>query len=140
MTDFPARLVLQSMHAPMLLIGPDQRVSIQNAAMTDLLNLDFTGRNYVAALRQPAIIEAVDSARADQAQKTARYIIRSDGIDQTFAVTVVPESGHLLLVFEDQTAAQVTHALRRDFVANVSHELRTPVSYTHLTLPTILRV
>ena len=128
MVEFSAHLILQSMHAPILLIGPDQRVSIQNDAMTELLNLDFTGRNYVTALRQPGIIAAVDSARQDQTQKTARYVVRSDGIDQTFAVNVVPESGHLLVIFEDQTAAQVTHTLRRDFVANVSHELRTPLT------------
>jgi two-component system phosphate regulon sensor histidine kinase PhoR len=53
---------------------------------------------------------------------------RSDGSDKTFHVTVVPESGHLLVRFEDQTAAQATDTLRRDFVANVSHELRTPLT------------
>lgn len=128
MVDFPARLILQSMRAPILLIGPDQRVSMQNDAMTDLLQLDFTGRNYVAAFRQPAIIEAVDAARTEQTQKTARYVTRSAGTEQTFGVTVVPETGHVLVIFEDQTAAQVTHTLRRDFVANVSHELRTPLT------------
>ena len=128
MVDFPPELILQSISAPILLIGPDQRVSIQNDAMTQLLRLDFTGRNYVTALRQPAIIGAIDAAMKEQSQKTARYVVRTDGVDQTFQVSVVPQNAHLLVIFEDQTAAQVTDALRRDFVANVSHELRTPLT------------
>lgn len=128
MIDFPAELILQSINRPILLIGPDQRVSIQNDAMTQLLRLDFTGRNYVTALRQPAIIGAIDAAMKEQTRRTARYAVRADGLEQTFQVSIVPQNAHLLVIFEDQTAAQVTDTMRRDFVANVSHELRTPLT------------
>lgn len=128
MTQFPARLVIQSIKAPMLLIDPDQRVSIQNAAMTELLTFDFTGRNYVTALRQPAVLDAIDRARDEMSQTIARYVTRSGQTDQVYEVSIIPESDHLLVMFEDQSAEQATHTLRRDFVANVSHELRTPLT------------
>lgn len=128
MIDFPAELILQSIHAPMLLIGPNQRVIVQNGSMTEVLKIDFTGRNYVTALRQPAVINAIETAISEQSHQTARYLARMKGVERTYLASVVPQRDHLLVIFEDQTAAQVTDTVRRDFVANVSHELRTPLT------------
>ncbi|MEO9862644.1 MAG: ATP-binding protein [Yoonia sp.] len=128
MSNFPLKVLLNSVKSPIVIIGPDQRISMQNPAATELLNLDFTGRNYVTALRQPALLDAIDHARRDGTQKTARFIVRSGNADQTFEAIVVPESGQTLIILEDQSAEQDVNSVRRDFVANVSHELRTPLT------------
>lgn len=128
MAALPADKLIGAMKLPMLLIAPDDRVSAQNPAMTDVLKIDFTGRHYITALRQPATIAAVTDARSDNVMKTARYMVRIDATDHVFEVSAVPAEGHVLVSFVDQTAAEQTQSLRRDFVANVSHELRTPLT------------
>ena len=128
MTEIPAQLVLKSLKSPILLIGPDQRVAMQNSAMTATLKLDFTGRNYVTALRQPALLAAIEGARRNKTRQTARYILRDGEIDLTYEASAVQVDDHIVVMFEDKTAAKETDILRRDFVANVSHELRTPLT------------
>lgn len=128
MSALAAQTLINAMKLPLLLIAPDERVSAQNAAMTELLKIDFTGRHYITALRQPATIAAVTDARADNVTKTARYMVRIDRSDHVFEVSAVPTDGYILVSFVDQTAAEQTQSLRRDFVANVSHELRTPLT------------
>lgn len=128
MTNLPATTLIAAMKLPHLLIAPDERVAAQNAAMTDVLKIDFTGRHYITALRQPATIDAVTGARKDLVTKTARYMVRIEGSDHVFEVLAIPTEGHVLVTFTDQTAAEQTLSLRRDFVANVSHELRTPLT------------
>jgi two-component system phosphate regulon sensor histidine kinase PhoR len=128
MSDFPLEILLTSIKSPILIIGQDQRISMQNPPATELLGLDFTGRNYVTALRQPALLDAVDQARRDGTQKTARFVVRSGNVDQTFEAKIVPHANQMLIILEDQSAAHDVNAFRRDFVANVSHELRTPLT------------
>ena len=44
------------------------------------------------------------------------------------------------LIGQEETEPEITKALEKKMDALVMRELYTPVSYTHLTLPTILRV
>ena len=128
MSDQLAQDIITALPSPVLLIGPDDRVMVQNAAMTALLTLDFAGRHHITALRQPATLDAIALARSTGAAQTARYLTRVDGTDRTYATMAVPQSGHIIVTMADQTAAEQTDVLRRDFVANVSHELRTPLT------------
>ena len=128
MSELLAQSMVAVMKAPLMLVGPEDRVIIQNAAMTDLLKIDFQGRHYITALRQPATIDAIGEAKKDQVTKSARYLLRIENQDRIFAVAAIPVDDHVIVTFEDQTAAEETLSLRRDFVANVSHELRTPLT------------
>lgn len=128
MTDLRATSLIAAMKIPLMLIGPNDRVAAQNDAMTALLKIDFVGRHFITALRQPATIDAVTAARTDNATRTARYLLRLEGNDHVFDVAAIPAENHVIVSFTDQTAAEETLSLRRDFVANVSHELRTPLT------------
>ena len=128
MAELLAKAMVAAMKSPLMLVGPEDRVISQNAAMTDLLKIDFQGRHYITALRQPAAIDAVVAAKKDHVTKTARYILRIETRDRIFEVSAIPVDDHVIVSFEDQTAAEETESLRRDFVANVSHELRTPLT------------
>lgn len=128
MADLLAKAMVAVMKSPLMLIGPEDRVIQQNEAMTDLLKMDFQGRHYITALRQPATIDAVVDAKKDHVTKTARYLLRIDTCDRVFEASAIPVDDHVIISFEDQTAAEETLSLRRDFVANVSHELRTPLT------------
>jgi len=79
MSNVTATALIGALKSPLMLIGADDRVVAQNAAITNLLNIDFTGRHYITALRQPATIDAVTQARADHVTKTARYLLRING-------------------------------------------------------------
>lgn len=117
---------------PVILIGADARVTAVNASATALFGTDGTGWHYITALRQPAILEAVEQTLGDGQLRTARYYGSDGGRDTEWAVTLGPvpmQSGRgLVLSFEDMTALHETSQIRRDFVANVSHELRTPLT------------
>ncbi len=128
MPKFPLDVLLKSVKSPILLIGEDQRISLQNPAATALLKMDFTGRNYINALRQPALLDAVDQAQLDGTQKTARFLVQTGNTDQTFEALVVPDNKQTLVILEDHSAEHDINSVRRDFVANVSHELRTPLT------------
>ncbi len=128
MAELLATSMIAVMKTPLMLIGAEDRVILQNEAMTDLLKIDFQGRHYITALRQPATIDAVVAAQKDRVAKSARYLVRLENTDRIFEVSAIPVDDHILITFEDQTAAEETQSLRRDFVANVSHELRTPLT------------
>ncbi len=128
MADLLAKAMVAVMKSPLMLIGPENRVLVQNEAMTELLKIDFRGRQYITALRQPAAIDAVANAQKDHVTKSARYVLHVGTRDRIFELSAIPVDGHVIVAFEDQTAAEETLSLRRDFVANVSHELRTPLT------------
>ncbi|SMY07412.1 sensor histidine kinase [Flavimaricola marinus] len=117
---------------PVVLVGANQRVEAVNTAAIRLFGTDGTGRNYITALRQPALLEAVEQTYADKQTRTAQYYGREGARDTTWTVTVGPVPMQLglgvVLSFEDMTAMEETGQIRRDFVANVSHELRTPLT------------
>lgn len=117
---------------PVILIGADARVEAVNPAATRLFGTDGTGRHFITALRQPALLEAVEQTFDDGQVRTAHYYGSDGGRDTKWTVTLGPvpmQSGRgIVLSFEDMTALQETSQIRRDFVANVSHELRTPLT------------
>jgi len=128
MTAYLAQDLILALPNAVLLIGPDDRVLVQNDAMTTVLGLDLTGRHHITALRQPATIEAIAVARETGAPQSAIYLPRVADTERSYAVAVTPQADHVLVALTDQTDKIQTNTLRRDFVANVSHELRTPLT------------
>jgi two-component system phosphate regulon sensor histidine kinase PhoR len=141
------RHVLETMIEGVLVIGPDGRISLDNAAVRTLLPSAGTliGRTPLEALRSlefdgavrcvldgdgPRLLDLAVGAgddplagapRADQ--PPSRRIFRV-----SLAPLVFDRGRAVVAVFHDVSRLRELENLRRDFVANVSHELRTPLA------------
>jgi two-component system phosphate regulon sensor histidine kinase PhoR len=137
------RRILETMIEGVLVIGPDGRVVLENAAMRRLAPTigPLTGRTAIEALRLPEFDDAVRDVLAGgpaadlEMTMTAAELGAAPGpapSRRAFRVTLVPlagEPGHsVVAVFHDVTRLRELEGHRRDFVANVSHELRTPLA------------
>ncbi|MCK0148513.1 ATP-binding protein [Marivita sp. S6314] len=131
MTASP-RDILRVLGIPALLIAPDERIAAANDAAEALLGKNIEGRHFIAALRQPILLETIEQVQRDATSRDTRFLTNDGQHDVTYRVTCGPvpmEGQHGVLVsFVDITPVEQAGQMRRDFVANVSHELRTPLT------------
>lgn len=124
--------LLDALPLPAILIGRGERVLGANGSATRLLGEGLVGRHFITALRQPAILDAIENVLRDREKRTTRFLSNDGAQDTAFSVTcspVVTEPGQGVLVcFEDVTHLEQARQMRRDFVANLSHELRSPLT------------
>ena len=115
---------------PALVIRHDARIAAANAAAEGLFGPQLAGRHFVAALRQPALLEAVEACLENGESRTAEYLGVDGAQETTWRVTVATLGARegVLVTFADVTPLEQAGQMRRDFVANVSHELRTPLT------------
>ncbi|MDX1388556.1 MAG: ATP-binding protein [Acidobacteriota bacterium] len=127
--------VVSGMREGLLLVGPDRRIRIANAAIRQifLLPTDPVGHLVAEVIRHPAVIEEVETALAEH-REIGETVLRMDGAGRSFELHVTPlgepgtsSHGVLVLLF-DITRLERLEDVRRSFVANVSHELRTPLT------------
>ncbi|MEP1768260.1 MAG: ATP-binding protein [Sulfitobacter sp.] len=122
--------VIAALPMPALAIASDEKIIALNPAAEKLLGVPALGRHFVTALRQPSVVEAVETCLSAGKQASASYLTRQNGNDTTHTVTVsqLGDTRTALLTFQDVTMVAAAGQMRRDFVANVSHELRTPLT------------
>ncbi|MEO0380649.1 MAG: ATP-binding protein [Pseudomonadota bacterium] len=125
--------LLAAIPLPSLAIDGTDRIVAANAEALTLIGQQAIGRNYVTILRQPALLDAIESTLSDSTARTTRYLSNDGAQDTTFrvscrAVPGVGARGAVVLSFEDISHMEQASQMRRDFVANVSHELRTPLT------------
>ncbi len=124
--------LIEALPLPALLIGPDERVQASNTGARRLFGPALTGRHYITVLRQPTLLDAVETALAKGVEVAADYLGTEARRDMTWSANIAPieqDAGRSLLVtFEDRTLMHEAGQMRRDFVANVSHELKTPLT------------
>ena len=119
--------LIDALPQPVLVVGRDERVALMNPPAAALLG--GLGRHYITALRQPAILDAVEAVLAGGTARSVRYLGREAGRDTTWSVHVAGDGqGGAVLSFLDVTNVEQAGRMRRDFVANVSHELRSPLT------------
>ncbi len=122
--------LLAALPLPTLAIDRRERIVAVNPAARGLIGTQAQDRHFITVLRQPKLVEAVEKTLADHTARTASYQTAAAGGQTTYEVTLgaLPDSGIVILSFQDVTHLTQAGEMRRDFVANVSHELRTPLT------------
>jgi len=128
-----AKALMNGIPMPLVLIGNDERVIAANEAAESLFSpSEMTGRHYITVLRQPVVLDCVESALRHRRAMETQLPTRDGTRDITFRVQAIPvETGEMqgvMVSFDDVSDMQDASQMRRDFVANVSHELRTPLT------------
>ncbi|MWB77375.1 two-component sensor histidine kinase [Pseudooceanicola sp. 216_PA32_1] len=124
--------LLRALPLAAVIIGRNERIVAANRRATELLGHEIQGRHFITAIRQPAVLDAVEACFADRQDRQARFLTNDGAQDTTFVVHCAffdtPIGTGVLVSFEDVTHVEQAGQMRRDFVANVSHELRTPLT------------
>lgn len=127
-----ARSVIACLSQPAILVNAEGRLDYLNTAAETLLGHAGAGQHFATALRQPALLEAVETCLQEGINTNCGYTGKSYTGETIYDVFVSSiEDGSrttAFLVFEDVSAVEDIGQIRRDFVANVSHELRTPLT------------
>jgi len=113
---------------PVVVIGAAQTLLAVNDPARRLLGDHIIGRHYITALRQPGLLEIIETVAQTGQERNGVYLSEEAGRDTTFEVHICPAGQSLVLTFIDMSAQEEAGQMRRDFVANVSHELRTPLT------------
>ncbi|WP_417248957.1 ATP-binding protein [Celeribacter sp.] len=126
-TEFAASLPF-----PVIVVGSDERVLACNGQAARMFGENVVGRHYVTVLRQPMLLDAIETVLRLSEPARALYRLTEAGRDLQYNVharpVVVDDFACVTVAFEDRTEVEEAGQMRRDFVANVSHELRTPLT------------
>ncbi|HSV28729.1 MAG TPA: ATP-binding protein, partial [Candidatus Omnitrophota bacterium] len=118
---------------PLVLLDEARRVVRVNLAAAREFGVDLAGRDLAGALRDPALLEAVDEVLAGVQSRQVDLTLPVP-VERSFQVVIehlgagAPDGTVAILALHDVTTVRRMEQMRADFVANASHELRTPLA------------
>ncbi|MBL8831480.1 MAG: PAS domain-containing protein, partial [Rhodospirillales bacterium] len=125
--------IVDALPYAIVLVDADERIARANAAARAMFGAGLEGKPFVAYLRDPGVLDALEAAHAGTHPETVDVRLAGP-VERALRVRVVPlpratgTRPAALLAIADVTTVQQAERMRRDFVANVSHELRTPLA------------
>ncbi len=125
--------VIAGLPEPLIMLDRARRIVRANHAAEAALGTALAGRDLIAVLRNPAVIDAVAAALDNGSGRIVEFSLPVP-VERSFLARVEPlprpiaDGTVALLTLHDVTQAKRTDRMRADFVANASHELRTPLS------------
>jgi len=125
--------VIASLPDPLIMLDRARRIVRANQAAETALSAPLAGRDLIAVLRSPQVIDAVAAAFDSGDGRIVEFSLPVP-VERSFLARVEPlprpiaDGTVALLTLHDITQAKRTDRMRADFVANASHELRTPLS------------
>lgn len=134
MDSFNLNTVTDAIPLAILRIDSDERVDHLNAQARSMIGDQAMGRHYLAVLRQPEAIEAIERSRASATRTEVTFSSTNTTSRTHYRLSCAPleqddPAGPVSLVtLEDISEIYSAGRARREFVANVSHELRTPLT------------
>lgn len=132
--------VLQSMGEGLIALDGQQRITLMNRSVLELLNLPKPLIGLPLGDVLPAKIFAEPELRTHSLE-TFSTEFDLDGPPPrrvTAVMTLLHERQGYVIMLRDVTEIRRLEQVRRDFIANVSHELRTPVSVIQANAQTLL--
>jgi two-component system phosphate regulon sensor histidine kinase PhoR len=123
--------VLERLPDPFILLDHERRILRANGAAQAFFGDNLVGQDLAFALRNPAVLEAVERAFAESTGQRVEFAI-GHPVEHTFLARVeparAPSAPGAILSLHDLTEIKRSEQMRADFVANASHEIRTPLS------------
>jgi len=125
--------VLQEMTDGVLIIAPNGKVQMLNAAAENMFGIHLetaVGHSVAETIRYYQIVDLWQRCQeSGEAQSTIMEIIDKKLYLQGVATPLgKSHSGSILLLFQNLTRLRQLETVRRDFISNISHELRTPLA------------
>lgn len=125
--------VLANMTDGVLIVDPDNRVSLINPAAAGILNIETEhvhGRTLIEVGRQYQLVDLLQRTRRDGKTNTVTLEANQGrAFIQAIASPLSQQAASsVLILLQDFTRLRRLETVRRDFVSNVSHELRTPLA------------
>jgi two-component system, OmpR family, phosphate regulon sensor histidine kinase PhoR len=124
--------ILDAIAEPIIILDKNLTVVLANSAAKIRLPNIAQNNPFSFGLRDPTILEAVETALQTNMPITVQYN-ELNSIEYFYEVNISPiqnanNNERIIILMRDITRLQRIENMRVDFVANASHELRTPLA------------
>jgi len=128
-----AAALLDALPDPTLVIDRQRRILRANPSAREMAGREVLGLDLAEALRDPAVLEAVDDVLAGAAARSVEFQ-QAAPVRRDFSARIVrmarpgADGAAATLALKDFTEMRRIEQMRADFVTNASHEIRTPLA------------